>query len=310
VIRRNRVPLWTVAALLLTAPTTAATPPTKPAPDETPKTVARLIADLDSGKYAVRRQASRQLLEMGQPVVAPLAKAAKQGSLEVAVRALAVLEVYFRSENEVVSEEAESALERLAASKNHAVARRAESVLNSHPNQELREQRALAAILKLGGITKPLPGMRGRGPSYYLQIGATWKGGDAGLKYVKRLRRLQHLYRIDDNGVSEKAWEDLATAMPQLLIHRRGPAFLGIKGAVDPFGRIGCPVAEVTAGSAAEKGGISRGDVIAKFGGKKVANFDMLIELIKEKKAGDKVAVEVLRGGKPVTLEVVLSGWK
>ena len=295
----------TAATLLLTLECAAAKPP-KPQAAETQKTVARLIADLDSDKYAVRLQASRKLSRMGQPVVDPLAKAAEQGSLEVAIRAISLLEVYFIGEKEAVAEEAESAFEHLAASKNRAVARRAQSVLAAH--QDVRQERALAAFVKLGGIRRPLSRVPKGEMPFLLQIGSSWKGGDEGLKYVKRLPNLMHLYRIDGNNISEKAWEDLAVAMPLLKIHHRGPAFLGIRG--DAIHRGGCLIGEVTPESAAEKGGIRKGDVITSLAGKKVSDFDTLIAIIQNNKAGDKVAIEVLRGGKPVTLQVVLGGWK
>ena len=69
-----------------------------------------------------------------------------------------------------------------------------------------------------------------------------------------------------------------------------------------------CRVRQVFPGSPAEKAGVTTGDVIQKFGADKVQNFSELAKLLAQQKPGNKVAVEVDRGGQTVTLSVVLGG--
>ncbi len=323
--------LWAVAILLVWGAVvdaaaeqpksaTVAEPVAAAKPPVAIKPLAELIRDLDSNRFVVRRAATRKLVEAGRPAVVPLAKAAEKGSLEVSVRAIGILEAMFAGQTDAI-DDAETALERLTDSKNRSAAGRADSVLLA--NSALRESRALAAIRKLGGLVKPStraggnPRMfvpnnpRGSGPSdYQIWLSDNWKGGDAGLKYVKRLRRLETLYNIKGNGVTNKGLEDLRAALPFLQIQDRGKAYLGIGGATNPLGGIGCYISRVQPGSAAERGGIQERDSIVRFGGKEVADFDALIALIKEKRAGDKVVVEVIRSSKTLKLDVVLAGWK
>jgi serine protease Do len=62
----------------------------------------------------------------------------------------------------------------------------------------------------------------------------------------------------------------------------------------------------IVPGSAAEKAGIQRGDLIVKFGDKPIDRYDELPPLVHERKPGDKVAVVVRRGEETVTLTVTL----
>lgn len=65
-------------------------------------------------------------------------------------------------------------------------------------------------------------------------------------------------------------------------------------------------IASVVADSPAEKSGIKAGDVITRFDGKDVPNFDILAELVAQKKPGDKVKVEVRRGDDTFLLDLVV----
>ncbi|MFI5380276.1 MAG: S1C family serine protease [Tepidisphaerales bacterium] len=65
-------------------------------------------------------------------------------------------------------------------------------------------------------------------------------------------------------------------------------------------------VEAVTPGSAADKAGIHTGDVIRSFGGKPVRGRDELVLLILQHRAGDTVAVEVVRGRETKAVSVKL----
>ncbi len=68
----------------------------------------------------------------------------------------------------------------------------------------------------------------------------------------------------------------------------------------------GVLVADVIPGSPAEKAGIQRGDIITAVDGKPVHNTNELQLEIMYRNPGDKVVVELIRGGKTLSLQVVL----
>lgn len=71
----------------------------------------------------------------------------------------------------------------------------------------------------------------------------------------------------------------------------------------------GAYVVEVIEGSTAETAGIERGDIITKFDGNNISEYgDGLAELIRGKKIGDKVEVELWRDGETEKLGVTLKG--
>jgi serine protease Do len=66
----------------------------------------------------------------------------------------------------------------------------------------------------------------------------------------------------------------------------------------------GALVADVIPGSAAEAGGIQRGDVIVKFNGKDIDEMNELPRVVASTPVGKEVEVRVLRDGKPMTLKL------
>jgi Trypsin-like serine proteases, typically periplasmic, contain C-terminal PDZ domain len=64
----------------------------------------------------------------------------------------------------------------------------------------------------------------------------------------------------------------------------------------------GVYVNEVTAGSAADKAGIKKQDVITEFAGKQISNVDDLLNAINESQKKDNVDLQVMRNGKPTKL--------
>lgn len=301
---------------------------------KTGKPLAELIEALDSPEFAERQRATRELAVIGQPAVEPLLEAAQQGSLEVAVRTVSILESIYLNGDDSAVDAAELALERLTTVENRSAATRAGDVLNRHA--DYRQQRALVQIEKLGarikyvprkkGIRPPAGGRGSQPPVAHIELTPAWTGGDEGLKYFKRLKASQPLvvYRIEGEHVSEKGIKGLQAALPNLVVQYRGSAILGVT-AETPFPvQGGCLVKEVGAGSAADEGGIRPKDIITVFGGKEITSFDELVERIKQYKPGDEVELTVLRGavprrvggarrlfqgGKTVELKVKLKGW-
>jgi serine protease Do len=66
----------------------------------------------------------------------------------------------------------------------------------------------------------------------------------------------------------------------------------------------GALVADVIPGSAAEAGGIRRGDVIIKFNGKDIDEMNELPRVVASTPVGKEVEVAILREGKPMTLKL------
>ena len=62
----------------------------------------------------------------------------------------------------------------------------------------------------------------------------------------------------------------------------------------------------VIAGSAAEKAGLKRDDIILEFGGEKITTDNSLAKLIQKHNPGDKITLKILRDKTEMTLEVTL----
>jgi len=68
----------------------------------------------------------------------------------------------------------------------------------------------------------------------------------------------------------------------------------------------GVLISDVGPGSPAAKGGLERGDVVVKLDGKKLDSTGMLRNLVAAAGAHKKVHLDILRNGKPITLDVML----
>jgi hypothetical protein len=283
-----------------------------PAPSET--AIAALISELDNEQYEVREAATRKLVDAGGPAVRPLAEAAATGSLEMGVRAIRVLETLYTSGDEATVVVVEEALDRLSESKNRSIASRAARVFSAQ--RAVHERLAIARISKLGGMLTYRDDQLAARPLVAEEIpndrqietvilSGDWKGGDEGLKYVKRIEDLQTLIIVEGANVTEKALNDLQSAAPDLRIDRRGLAFLG----VSMEGRSDCRISSVKDGSAAHKAGLLPGDMVLQFGEVAVKNPDDVISKIKTLKPGDKIKVLVERNARTLTLDVVVGSW-
>lgn len=69
----------------------------------------------------------------------------------------------------------------------------------------------------------------------------------------------------------------------------------------------GLYVMSVTDGSAAHSAGITRGDIIIKFDGQKVTTSTELNKIRDKHKAGDRVAMTIMRGNRELTLSLILT---
>lgn len=72
----------------------------------------------------------------------------------------------------------------------------------------------------------------------------------------------------------------------------------------------GAKVADVTEGSAAEKAGIKKGDIITKIGDTKIEDPDDLSNAIRKQKPGDKITITLIRDKKEQKITAELGKWK
>lgn len=68
----------------------------------------------------------------------------------------------------------------------------------------------------------------------------------------------------------------------------------------------GALIGSITPGGPAEKAGLKRGDLVVRFGDKKVKDVRALPQLVGEQEVGAIVEVEVIRDGKPIVAKVTL----
>jgi hypothetical protein len=108
-----------------------------PAPPPTPSTaplsaedILELCDRLGAADYAVREEATQQLISEGRAVIDSVAATADADNLEVAVRCLRILKELYDRPNEETKQAARSALETLSKSRHRAAARRAAFILN------------------------------------------------------------------------------------------------------------------------------------------------------------------------------------
>jgi S1-C subfamily serine protease/photosystem II stability/assembly factor-like uncharacterized protein len=137
------------------------------------------------------------------------------------------------------------------------------------------------------------------------------------------------LYKTTDGGAN---WKKLSVGLPTSMTGRigmdwqtksphaiyaiidcedigKGPkrfiAFLGAVGR-DIDGQ--ATITQLLPESPAEKDGIKVGDVLRKIDGEDVGVFDELLDVLREKKVGDKVTLALRRGDEDVTVETKLTG--
>jgi serine protease Do len=72
----------------------------------------------------------------------------------------------------------------------------------------------------------------------------------------------------------------------------------------------GAEIQSITEGSAADKAGLKKGDVITKIDNQTIESHDDVAKTVKAHKPGDKVTVTFLRNNKPQTVTAELGKWK
>lgn len=296
-----------------------------PAPAErpSPEMIRKWIVQLGANRFEGREEATRLLTAAGVAAVEPLTQAALQTeNLELTIRAIRVLQAIYSSGDDAAFVATETALETIVTSPHPHAARRAVDALRSRA--AVRQDRAIAKIRELGGsvdlVQFPNDVARGANGEPLVQkvtLLRGWKGGDAGLREIRRLSlppyQTVQLYIITGAQVSEEALDELSKEFPQLKLEHRGSAMLGVSMSPTPEE---CQIIFVTEDSAAEKAGLKSGDYIVAYDGQPVRRSQDIIDYTKTKNAGDKVTLEIVRASiedgtpKRLTKVVTLGEWK
>lgn len=112
----------------------------------------------------------------------------------------------------------------------------------------------------------------------------------------------------DNAGIGFAVPIDLAYDVAQSLVAGKPVklGYLGMRGQDPASGRTGAMVAQVEAGSPAEKGGLQVGDLVTTADGDVIRSFEQLASIIRATKPGDKLELVVVRSGATVKLTVVV----
>jgi membrane-associated protease RseP (regulator of RpoE activity) len=179
-----------------------------------------------------------------------------------------------------------------------------------------QQDRTLAKLQQLGATVARQALSTGEVVVAEITLGEGWRGTTADLAALKRVPSLQrlsiyaesvndeavkhlaplkHLTRLELFGtnISDNAYDRLTKSLASTTLDRRKGGLLGVQG--QPTQGAGCLVSHVQADSAAEKAGLQVGDVIKKFEGKPVDDFDSLTKLIATKGGGEPVEIELER---------------
>jgi hypothetical protein len=306
----------------------------EPAATPDPAQIRGWIDQLASEQFAQREAATRSLAGAGQPAIEPLREAIRRGDLEVSSRAVEILREMLAGEDVDLAAAAERTLESLAEGTDDAVARMAEATLDFHMLGVAEAARArlesLGAVVTEGMLAS---GQRG----FLVLLNARWKGTSEDLRLLIRLRRVLqvgvHGVRLDDAGLAvlgrmrwleqlqlygtnagDAALAALAEKLPDTKIDVRKGGKLGVAGQ----GLIGpCVITHVQDDSAAAKAGLQMGDIVLRIDGEPVANFESLTDLVGRHGPGEKIEIDVQRGGgnpgdEPQRFQrtVELGGWE
>lgn len=297
--------------------------PAKVTERPSPEMIRKWIVQLGGNRFEGREEATRLLTSAGVAAVEPLTQAALQTeNLELTIRAIRVLQAIYASGDDAAFDATEAALETIVEAPHPHAARRAVDALRSRA--AVRQDRAIAKIRELGGTVDLLQfpndvarGANGEPLVQKVTLLRSWKGGDAGLREFRRLSLPPYqpvpLYVIIGAQVSQDALDELAKDFPQLKLEHRGPAMLGVQmHAMEGE----CQITFVTEDSAAEKAGLKSGDYIVAYDGQPVRRSQDIIDYTKNKNAGDKVTLEIVRSSledgtpKRLTKVVILGEWK
>ena len=283
------------------------------------KTLSADLKALEHAEFRVRESAAKRLVARQVTVVPVLAALAQTGSAEAAVRAFELLRQLHRDGNDETYEAVETTYDALVQSDNILAASRAEAAIEAV--SEVRHRRALVSFRKLGGLVQfeseeDTTEDASPPPIRAAMINQQWKGGDEGLKYLRRIEDFRSaiqfrsppgIYFIRGAKISPEALDGLKASFGAAVVER-GPACLGVmqqQGVGEDVLRID----QVVADSAAGRAGLQSDDIILEFDDVPIPNFKVLVEKIGDRQPGDKIRILYSRAGEMKTTTAELLEW-
>ena len=116
-------------------------------------------------------------------------------------------------------------------------------------------------------------------------------------------RPMDHNFHVSLNAFQDN-WDKMIQGKVIKGPNGEGGGFLGAGATTNDDG--GVLVEQIIPGSAAEEYGLKLGDVIQKIAGKKIESTEEFSKTLRGMEAGDEVEIEVKRGKKLITLEIML----
>ena len=199
------------------------------------------------------------------------------------------------------------------------------------PALVLQDDDAIKELRRLGATVVAVKSPDRKSDEVSVRLGGDWHGTSDDLKLLNHVANLDRLdvfgvpFTDDDlmqlDGLSRltavsvygtKVTADGAARLAKMhqdikVDRRRTNALFGV--AADDT-QAGVLITVVQAGSPADRGGLTRNDIIVKFAGHDVGDFKALVSLIGNSDPGDKVTIELRRDSETLTKEVEMGSWK
>lgn len=188
------------------------------AADASSENIDRWVQQLSADRFAERESATFQLIEAGVPAIEPVLVAIGGDDPEASQRGLQVLRQLALSDDETTEDAARTALEKIAGDAASRARTRAKQTLEGL--NEMRQDRAIAAIRRLGGTVDEATfdqfvGAWEVAKHIRVTIDDNWQGGRKGLKYLRWLPDLREVtFRgksVQDDWVTSIAGLDKLT---------------------------------------------------------------------------------------------------
>jgi PDZ domain len=294
-------------------------------PPPSDEQIAQWVADLDSNQYRVREAATQQLVAASAPALDPLLAAANSKRPEPADRAVWILRQMSKTADIDLRQRV---LEHLVQVESQPqVVDEAKAGL-----AEIQHQFAVRAIEQLGGqyLEEGADPKWGQQLPKRVVLNDKWRGGDAGLEQLQKLRlvpmvtiigtnvsaaglarlasveslRVLQLYgtRLEEADIAE-----LQKKLPDVKIDYRRGALLGVRGME---GVQSAEVQSVQPGTAAAAAGIREHDTIRKLDDTPIADFSQLTSAVAKHRAGDEIMLQIQRGDQMLEVKVTLGKWE
>jgi len=314
--------------------------PVGPAPVPATQQVHDAIAHLQSPEFAVRQKSMETLQAVNAEQIELLTQAIQNSTEnEVAQRCVELLERRYATDDRdsAVVRQASESLEAAAKSDRWFVAEAARDSLERHWKR--RVEIAMLELQKLGaGMSPKNPAklwedhadhsdlFNRQGPTgddhLKIFVDEHWKADLKGFQLLQRLLPLiSHDFMtgssrvsvvlIDGHTQQQEEIAELKAIFGDTRVSARGAVCLGIAHQPQAASRRGVEVSDVMPDSSAFKAAIQREDVLMKFDGKPLKDFDELIELLKAFRPGDEVTFQIQRYNvrAPFDVKVKLQGW-